>query len=155
MSGKQVDTKAAPPSADELRMALLKREMEKLDQEKKKREIEQKRLADFAAEFIGNRVSDEEIAMVRRLVRNAAEDGKFEAMVYSFPSVLCTDEGRAINSASPNWPETLQGKAKEFYERYEEIGKPAGYKLKAMIINFPGGVPGDVGFFLNWAPDRV
>ena len=21
-----------------------------------------------------------------------------------------------------------------------------------MIINFPGGIPGDVGFFLNWAP---
>ena len=56
--------------------------------------------------------------MVRRLVMNAVKDGKMEAMVYSFPSDLCTDSGRAINNSDPNWPETLQGKAKEFYDRY-------------------------------------
>jgi hypothetical protein len=83
---------------------------------------------------------------------NAVQDGKMEAMVYSFPSDLCTDSGRAINNGEPHWPETLQGKAKEFYERYLQFGKPQGYKLKAMVINFPGGIPGDIGFFLNWAP---
>ena len=80
--------------------------------------------------------------MVRRLVMNAVKDGKMEAMVYSFPSDLCTDSGRAINNNAPNWPETLQGKAKELYDRYEERVKPQGYRLKAMVINFPGGVPG-------------
>jgi hypothetical protein len=99
-------------------------------------------------------VSDKESAMIRRLVMNAVSDGKFEAMVYSFPSDLCTDGGRAINSNDPTWPNTLQGKAKALYDRYQTIAKPAGYRLKAMIINFPGGIPGDVGFFLNWA-DRV
>jgi len=74
-------------------------------------------------------------------------------MVYSFPSDLCTDSGRAINSNDPQWTNTLRGKAKEFYERYLKYGKPQGFKLKAMIINFPGGIPGDVGFFLNWAPE--
>ena len=93
--------------------------------------------------------------MVRRLVMNAVKDGKMEAMVYSFPSDLCTDSGRAINNYDPNWPETLQGKAKEFFERYQEFGKPQGYRLKAMVINFPGGIPGDIGFFLNWAPPAV
>ena len=29
----------------------------------------------------------------------------------------------------------------------------AGFKLKAMIVTFPGGIPGDVGFFLSWAPE--
>ena len=51
----------------------------------------------------------------------------------------------AINSADPRWPETLQGKAKEFHERYMKYAKPRGYKLKAMIINYPGGIHGDVG----------
>ena len=97
-------------------------------------------------------MSEDEIAMVRRLVMNAVKNGKYEALVYSFPSDLCTDSGRAINSADPQWTETLQGKAKQFYERYLKYAKPQGYKLKAMIINFPGGMPGDVGFFLNWAP---
>ena len=98
-------------------------------------------------------MSDDEIAMVRRLVMNAVKNGKYEALVYSFPSELCTDSGRAINSADPQWTETLQGKAKQFYERYLKFAKPQGYKLKAMIINFPGGMPGDVGFFLSWAPE--
>ncbi|TGU65624.1 histidine kinase, partial [Mesorhizobium sp. M00.F.Ca.ET.186.01.1.1] len=59
----------------------------------------------------------------------------------------------AINSSDPQWTETLQGKAKQFYQRYLEIAKPQGYRLKAMVINFPGGVPGDIGFFLSWAPE--
>lgn len=93
--------------------------------------------------------------MVRRVVANAVRDGKFEAMVYSFPSQLCTDGGRAINSGRTDWPETLQGKAREFSERYEAIARPGGYRLKARIINFPDGIPGDVGFFLNWAPEEI
>jgi len=145
----------APPSAKELRMQLLQREMDEMEKERKLKTIQQQKLADFAAEFLEERVTEEEIAMVRRLVTNAVKDGKFEAMVYSFPSDLCTDSGRAINSGDRDWPKTLQGKAKEFFDRYQTIGKPQGYKLKAMIINFPGGVPGDVGFFLNWAPDDV
>jgi hypothetical protein len=152
---KSSDPRSAPPTADELRMQLLKKEMEKATAEQKGKELEQKKLADFTAEFLGSQVSDDEIAIVRRLVANAVKDGKFEAMVYSFPSDLCTDSGRAINNGSPNWPDTLQGKAKEFYERSQMMGKPAGYKLKAMIVTFPGGVPGDVGFFLNWAPEQV
>jgi hypothetical protein len=145
----------APPTAEQLRMALLQKEMEKADQAEKARAAEQRKLAEFTDSFLGEHVSEDEIAMVRRLVTNAVKDGKFEAMVYSFPSDLCTDRGRAINSGSENWPETLQGKAKEFYDRYQAIGKPGGYKLKAMIINFPGGIPGDVGFFLNWAPEQT
>ena len=133
-------------------MSILQKEMERMDEERRAREAEQQKLAQFTQDFLHKHVSDEEVAMVRRLVQNAVKDGKFEAMVYSFPSDLCTDSGRAINNNDPRWPETLQGKAKEFFERYEKFGKPQGYRLKAMVINFPGGIPGDIGFFLNWAP---
>ena len=140
-------------SASELRMLLLEEQMA----EAKKREghvkREQDKLSKFTEDFLRNQVTEDEIAMVRRLVMNAVKDGKLEALVYSFPSNLCTDSGRAINSGDPQWTETLQGKAREFYNRYVEFGRPQGYKLKAMIINFPGGMPGDVGFFLNWAPE--
>ena len=136
-------------------MSILQKEMEKMDVERKAREAEEKKLADFTSDFLHKHVTEDEIAMVRRLVANAVKDGKMEAMVYSFPSDLCTDSGRAINNYDPNWPETLQGKAKEFFERYEKLAKPQGYKLKAMVINFPGGVPGDIGLFLNWAPPAV
>ncbi|MBD9640518.1 histidine kinase [Ensifer sp. ENS07] len=144
-----------PPSAQDLRMQILQREMEEMDKDRRLRTIEEEKHADFAADFLKKQVTEEEIAIVRRLVTNAVKAGKFEAMVYSFPSELCTDSGRAINSGDRDWPQTLQGKAKEFFDRYQQHGKPQGYKLKAMIINFPGGVPGDVGFFLNWAPDKA
>ncbi|MCA1409206.1 histidine kinase [Ensifer sp. IC3342] len=152
---KDLNTETSPPSAEQLRMQMLEREMEQMDKERKLRSMQEQKLADFAADFLEKHVTEQEIAIVRRLVANAVKDGKFEAMVYSFPSSLCTDSGRAINNADRDWPETLQGKAKEFYERYQTFGKPQGYKLKAMIINFPGGIPGDVGFFLDWSPDKI
>jgi hypothetical protein len=155
MSQEKIDPKAAPISAEELRMTILRKEMEKMDVEAKARAAEQKKLADFTTDFLTHHVTEDEIAMVRRLVMNAVKDGKMEAMVYSFPSDLCTDSGRAINNNDPHWPETLQGKAKEFFDRYQEFGKGQGYRLKAMVINFPGGIPGDIGFFLNWAPPAV
>jgi hypothetical protein len=152
---EKVDPKAMPQSAEALRMSILQKEMEKMDVERNAREVEERKLRAFTDDFLKKHVSEDEIAMVRRLVANAVKDGKMEAMVYSFPSDLCTDSGRAINNGDPRWPETLQGKAKEFFERYDALGKPQGYRLKAMVINFPGGIPGDIGLFLNWAPAAV
>ncbi|MBB4188073.1 histidine kinase [Sinorhizobium terangae] len=152
---KDAVSSEAPISAAQLRMQMLEREMAEMEKERKLRSLQEQKLADFAADFLEKHVTEQEIAVVRRLVANAVKDGKFEAMVYSFPSSLCTDSGRAINSADRDWPQTLQGKAREFYERYQTFGKPQGYKLKAMIINFPGGMPGDVGFFLDWSSDKA
>jgi hypothetical protein len=150
---KNSDPNAMPISASELRMKLLEEQLAEAKKRDDQQAREQKKLGDFTNDFLKGHVTEDEIAMVRRLVMNAVKDGKFEALVYSFPSDLCTDSGRAINSNDPQWTETLRGKAAEFYERYLKFGKPQGYKLKAMIINFPGGIPGDVGFFLNWAPE--
>ena len=97
MSDK-IDPTAAPISADELRMSFLRKEMDKMDVERKAREAEQAKLAAFTDDFLHKHVSQDEIAMVRRLVMNAVKDGKMEAMVYSFPSDLCTESGRAINN---------------------------------------------------------
>ena len=148
------DLKNTPPtSAADLRMILLKEQMAESKKQEELRSREEKKVLAFTDDFLKNHVTEDEVAMVRRLVMNAVKDGKLEAMVYSFPSDLCADSGRAINSNDPQWPETLQGKAREFYDRYQQFGKPQGFKLKAMIVNFPGGMPGDVGFFLNWAPE--
>ena len=152
---EKTDPNATLQSAEALRMSILQKEMEKMDVERKAREAEERGLADFTRDFLTNHVNEDEIAMVRRLIANAVKDGKMEAMVYSFPSALCSDSGRAINNNDPRWPETLQGKAKELFERYESVARPQGYRLKAMVINFPGGIPGDIGFFLNWSPPAV
>lgn len=150
---KELDVNAMPPSATELRQEVIKREMEEQKKQEKAKAVQEQKVADFAADFLKNQVGEADILAVRRLVAAAVQNGKFEAMVYSFSSDLCSDSGRAINSGDKSWPDTLQGKAKEFYERYQKFGKPQGFKLKAMIISFPGGMPGDVGFFLNWGSD--
>ncbi|MRG57950.1 histidine kinase [Phyllobacterium sp. SYP-B3895] len=150
---KELDVNAMPPSATELRQEVKKRESEEAKKQAKAKSVQEQKIADFAEDFLKSHVGEADILAVRRAVAAAVENGKFEAMVYTFSSDLCSDSGRAINSGDKSWPETLQGKAKEFYDRYQKFGKPQGFRLKAMIISFPNGMPGDVGFFLNWGSD--
>ena len=107
---KGTEMNAAPPSASELRMLLLQEQMA----ESKKRETQMKReqdkLAKFTDDFLKTQVTEGEVAMVRRLVMNAVKEGKFEALVYSFPSELFTYSWRAINSGDPQCTETLKVK---------------------------------------------
>ncbi|MGO4704248.1 hypothetical protein AB4072_00525 [Microvirga sp. 2MCAF38] len=88
-------------------------------------------------------------------LRAAAGRGETELMVMRFPVDLCSDRGRAINNADDEWPNMLTGRPRQAYELWRDQLKPAGYKLKAMIIDWPGGLPGDVGFFLNWGKSKV
>lgn len=84
-------------------------------------------------------------------MRLAAQRGETEIMVMRFPNALCTDKGRAINNAEEGWPDTLTGRPRQAYELWRDHLRGAHYKLKAMIIDWPSGMPGDVGFFLSWA----
>lgn len=83
-------------------------------------------------------------------LRAAAERGQTELMVMRFPNALCSDHGRALNNSDPTWPETLTGRPRQAYELWRDQLRPAGFRLSAMIIEWPGGLPGDVGLFLKW-----
>jgi hypothetical protein len=97
-------------------------------------------------------VSDEEaLKRVAIIVERAVANGLTEVQVYRFPNTLCTDHGRAINQQEPGWESTLTGLPKEMYEFWDRQLRPRGYKLRVQIIDFPGGVPGDVGITLKWA----
>jgi hypothetical protein len=100
-------------------------------------------------------VTPEKIAEVKskiaRQIRAAAARGETEVMVMRFPCDLCSDKGRAINNSERDWPETLTGRPRQAYEFWKDNLQPADYKLKAMIIDWPGGLPGDVAFFLSWS----
>ena len=155
MAENEAGKTGQPVSAEALRMLMLEKQMKEMDEHMARQKIEQQKRAQFAEDFLKGHLGEEERAMIRRVVMQAVTAGKLEALVYTFPSELCTDSGRAINSADPDWPATLQGKAKELFDVYKAVAQPQGYKLKASIINFPGGMPGDVGFFLSWAPDAA
>lgn len=87
---------------------------------------------------------------VGAMVQAAAERGRTETMIFRFPNALTTDKGRAINHAEAGWPETLTGKPKQVYAFWQVHLAPKGFKLRAEIVDFPEGMPGDVGFFLSW-----
>ncbi len=83
-------------------------------------------------------------------LRQAALRGDSELLVMRFPSALCADHGRALNNSEAEWPDTLVGQPRQFYEIWKERLEPAGYRLKAMIVEWPNGFPGDVGLFVAW-----
>jgi hypothetical protein len=87
-------------------------------------------------------------------IRIAAQNGETEVLVMRFPVDLCTDKGRAINNSDPNWPDSLTGRPRQAYELWRDYLRAGGYKLKAMIIEWPAGMPGDVGFFLSWSDGK-
>lgn len=97
-------------------------------------------------------VSDEErLARAATIVRRAADNGMTEVLVGRFPNALFTDHGRAINQAEPGWEKTLTGLPKELYEFWQKYMKPRGYRVVFQVIDFPGGVPGDIGVTLKWS----
>ena len=140
------------PTAQDLMEKLALAEAEKASQAARKQaadEAEKKALIDKLTKPSG--VSDEEaLKRVAAIVERAVANGLTEVQVYRFPNTLCTDHGRAINQQEAGWEATLTGVPKEIYEFWDRQLRPLGYKLKVQIIDFPGGMPGDVGITLKW-----
>lgn len=97
-------------------------------------------------------VSDEEgVRRGMKIIERAIRNGLTEVQFYRFPNTLCTDRGRAINQGEDGWPEALTGVPREIYNLWFKYFRDKGYKLKVQIVDFSGGVPGDVGMTLKWA----
>ena len=143
----------ALPTANEMMEKLALAEAKKAEEASRKHaaaEAEKKALFDKLTKPSG--VSDEEaLRRVAVIVERAVSNGLTEVQVYRFPNQLCTDRGRAINQQEPGRETTLIGLPKEMYEFWARQLQPRGYKIKFQIVDFPGGVPGDVGITLKWA----
>jgi CBS domain-containing protein len=102
-------------------------------------------------ELIDHHISDGEWRSLLQQARQAAEHGQKEFLLLRFPAALCSDDGRAVNAPEPDWPATLRGEAAEAYLRWERDLKPRGFPLLARVLDFPDGMPGDIGLFITWA----
>jgi hypothetical protein len=140
------------PTALDLKKTIALEEAAKADAEMRRRaeaEAEKKALLDQLTKPSG--VSDEEA--VRRgaaIIQRAAKNGLTEVQIHRFPNQLCTDRGRAINQMEPGWETTLTGVPKEIYQIWYKYFRPRGYRLRVQIIDFPGGMPGDIAMTLAW-----
>jgi hypothetical protein len=100
--------------------------------------------------FMSREIRPDAMERLMALVTRTAEEGKSELMVARFPSSYLSDGGRAVNNFELDWPRTLEGFAKRCFEFYEQHLRQHGYKLRAQVLDYPGGKPGDVGVFLSW-----
>jgi CBS domain-containing protein len=83
-------------------------------------------------------------------LRHLAEQGETEMLALQFPASYLDDHGRKINNFEADWPTSLTGFAKRGFEFYEKNLRPLGYKVRAQILDYPGGMPGTVGIYLAW-----
>lgn len=112
---------------------------------------------DRAAEGLRHAFQSREIApdvadRINMVVRAAAERGEHEVLIVRFPSAYCSDGGRRINNSEEDWPDSLDGFAKTAFEFFERELRPLGFTMRAQIMDFREGMPGDVGLFLHWKP---
>ena len=125
-------------------------EMKKMDEERLRKERQKQEQRELREAFMARDIHPQVMERLNRAVRVAAEQGLKEIQVISFPASFCTDGGRRINNLLPDWPDSLEGFAKRAYDFYMKELQPLGYKLHAQVIDFPGGVPGEIALFLKW-----
>ena len=151
-----IDNKDAPvelPSAKTLMKQIAQKEADKASEYMRQQtaaETEKKHLIERLSKPSG--VSDEEgIRRATVVIQRAAANGLTEVQIFRFPNSLCTDRGRAINNQEPGWENTLTGVPKEIYQLWQRAFRAKGYKLRFQIVDFPKGMPGDVGVTLSWS----
>jgi hypothetical protein len=125
-------------------------EMKKMDEERERKRIRERQLNELREAFMARDIHPEVMDRLNKVIRIAAEQGRKEVQVITFPASFCSDGGRRINNMLPDWPDSLEGFAKKAYDFYKKELRPLGYKMHAQVIDFPGGVPGEIAFFLKW-----
>jgi len=140
------------PSATQIRKEAALKEAEKADQYARAAaaaEAEKHALIERLSRPSG-KSEEEKVELASSVIQRAVRNGLSEVQVYRFPNSLCTDKGRAINQMEPGWEQTLTGIPKEIFQLWSDYLKPRGYRIRYQIIDFPGGVPGDIGVTIAW-----
>ena len=100
--------------------------------------------------FDGREVQPEAMDRIATLVRKTIDMGDKQALVLRFPSDWLPDQGRAITNHDKDWYDKLNGFPKRAYDFFKRELEPRGFQIRAEILNWPGGMPGEVGFYLQW-----
>src|SRR5947199_7225907 len=140
------------PTAKEVQVQAALKEAEKADQDARRlvaAEAEKRALIDKLREPSGL-TEDEKVKLAATVIQRAVRNGLTEVQVYRFPNSLCTDKGRAIMRMEAGWENTLTGIAKEIYRLWVDHLQPRGYAIRYQIVDFPGGIPGDISIVLSW-----
>jgi hypothetical protein len=140
------------PTAKEIQKEAALKESEKAEENARRfavAEAEKRAMIDELSKPSG--LSEEEkVQLASTVIQRAVRNGLSEVQIYRFPNSLCTDLGRAISQMEKGWEKTLTGIPKEIYQLWSDYLQPRGYRIRYQIIDFPGGVPGDISIIINW-----
>ena len=140
------------PSAKEIQKQAALKEAQRADEHAKRlaaAEAEKHALIDRLSKPSGL-TEDEKVELASNVIQRAVRNGLSEVQVYRFPNSLCTDHGRAINQMEKGWERTLTGIPKEIFQLWSDYLQPRGYRIRYQIVDFPGGVPGDISITISW-----
>jgi hypothetical protein len=140
------------PSAKEIQKQAALKEAQKAEEYAKHlaaAEAEKKAMIDKLSQPSGL-TEEEKVKLASTVIQRAVRNGLSEVQVYRFPNSLCTDKGRAINQMEKGWEKTLNGIPKEIYQLWSDYLQPRGYRIRYQIVDFPGGVPGDISVTISW-----
>lgn len=113
-------------------------------------EARQAELKAFTEKLMTYQITAEDKERALLKIRRAFENGEKEIMLIRFPSEICEDQGRRINNHLDGWQETLPGVLKHVHEWWEAELAPGGFTFGARVLDYPGGMPGDIGLFIGW-----
>ncbi len=140
------------PSAKDIQKQAALKEAQKADEHAKRlaaAEAEKRALIDRLSKPSGLS-EDEKVKLASTVIQRAVRNGLTEVQVYRFPNSLCTDRGRAINQMEKGWETTLSGIPKEIFQLWSDYLQPRGYRIRYQVVDFPGGVPGDIAITISW-----
>ena len=140
------------PTAKDIQKQAALKEAQKADEMARRTaaaEVEKRALIEKLSKPSG--LSEEEkVQLASTVIQRAVRNGLTEVQVYRFPNSLCTDKGRAINQMEKGWEKTLNGIPKEIFQLWSDYLQPRGYRIRYQIVDFSGGVPGDIAITISW-----
>ena len=140
------------PNAKQIQKEAALKEAQKAEDHAKKRaaaDAEKQKLIDKLSQPSGLS-EDDKVKLAATVIQRAVRNGLTEVEVYRFPNSLCTDRGRAINQMEKGWESTLTGIPKEIFQLWSDYLQPRGYRIRYQVVDFAGGVPGDIGVTISW-----
>lgn len=137
-------------SASELYKLTSELQYAKLQAEEAKAAQDAQAAASLKQAFQSRELAADVADRINVVIRAAAERGEREVLVLRFPSSFCTDGGRRINNGEEDWPDSLDGFARTAFDFFVKELRPLDFTMRAQIMDFPDGMPGDVGLYLHW-----
>lgn len=141
-------------SAAGIRAALARKAKAKAAEERAHRERVAAEHQAMRDAFDKQELPPDALERVMSLVMKAVELGEKEALVYHFPSEFMKDSGRCLTSHHGDWRAQMTGAAARAVAAFDAQLAPRGFALRAGILDYRDGMPGDVGFWIGWQEEE-